>query len=101
MPNLLKFPKDVGFRSDVQTFAWVITVTSFMERAISFRCQYCNTQVCNGLNEKNQYHILIKDITQPFYVRFCNGVDENFQHHFDINISYCITKDCITNSIIL
>ena len=34
MPNVLKFPKDVGFRSDVQTFAWVLTVTSFTERAI-------------------------------------------------------------------
>ena len=56
---------------------------------------------CNGFHEKNQRHFVIKDITQPFYMRACNGVDENFQHHSVKNIDYCITKACITNSITL
>ena len=39
--------------------------------------------------------------TTTINMRFCNGVDENFQHDFVINIGYCITEACITNSITL
>ena len=38
---------------------------------------------------------------QPFHVKLCNGVDKDFQLGFVTNIGYCITEDCITNSITL
>ena len=44
-----------------------------------------------------QYYQTFRPGDQAVCMRFYNSVDEKLQHDFIINVSYCITKACITN----
>ena len=93
------------YRFDVSWLSGVARLFPVVENMVQRKCYTAELQPGWRTGNKSGYFHTIQKVGRPsyerppFYMGFCNGVDENFQHHFVINIDYCITEACITNSI--